>query len=488
MIYLIINDFVSENSYVRSKLSVNLLRNLFFEGKTLKGHLTEVLSSFEVKEIYEEFARESVFDSLEALARTEKKIKSNDIIFYLNIETFPAGKTEFVDMIERITYTEKPIICVTESTDKNIDWLVVPGKDLGEILEEKSLSSLEAKSIKLDIKDFTLDLQNPDDVVTLLNGKYQARYFNQLENDGVYIVKKSADKQKLKNEHEFLGTVPSHLRPYYPQVGEYRESPERSEYEIEKLYLFDCGKLLVNGTFNNEKNLTGFFEEIYKYISLAKKGVESKGFNVFYDAFVIEKNLKRKDMFAGLDHYETLKLVCQQNNFKDPESIIDVINSKIKELFHKSINDMMYFSHGDLCFSNILYDVQSKQLKLIDPRGDIKGHMGNIRSVYYDLAKLSHSIIGGYDYLASDFYEIKVREDLTYELVLYDGSRELDKAKNIFESFVSKLGLSMNFVRLMEASLFITMIPLHKDQPRRTIAQLLTVIGILKELEIKNGN
>ena len=54
-------------------------------------------------------------------------------------------------------------------------------------------------------------------------------------------------------------------------------------------------------------------------------------------------------------------------------------------------------SHGDLCLSNILacYD---GNVRFIDPRGSDSIWLDE----YYDMAKLSQSIMGGYDFIIND--------------------------------------------------------------------------------------
>jgi streptomycin 6-kinase len=51
--------------------------------------------------------------------------------------------------------------------------------------------------------------------------------------------------------------------------------------------------------------------------------------------------------------------------------------------------------HGDFCFSNILYDFRMGRIKTIDPRGiDLNNELTIYGDTRYDLAKLSHSILG----------------------------------------------------------------------------------------------
>ena len=66
--------------------------------------------------------------------------------------------------------------------------------------------------------------------------------------------------------------------------------------------------------------------------------------------------------------------------------------------------------HGDLCLSNILYDLRSRVCKLLDPRGSfgVAGIHGDPR---YDVAKLYHSVYGLYDFLTNDLFHVSVAGD-----------------------------------------------------------------------------
>ena len=63
--------------------------------------------------------------------------------------------------------------------------------------------------------------------------------------------------------------------------------------------------------------------------------------------------------------------------------------------------------HGDLCLSNILYDLRSRICKLLDPRGSF-GAAGIYGDPRYDVAKLYHSIYGLYDFIANDLFHVSI--------------------------------------------------------------------------------
>jgi len=138
-------------------------------------------------------------------------------------------------------------------------------------------------------------------------------------------------------------------------------------------------------------------------------------------------------------------------------------------------------SHGDLCFSNILYHKESNFLKFIDPRGGESASEIYLDE-YYDLAKLSHSILGGYDFVVSGLYSIELGRDFQIKInsVLFDSNIE---QKKIFKTMVEENNYDYTFVRLCEASLFLSMLPLHADDPNRMLAFLITADNILGEVE-----
>ena len=107
-------------------------------------------------------------------------------------------------------------------------------------------------------------------------------------------------------------------------------------------------------------------------------------------------------------------------------------------------------SHGDFCFSNIFYHPGSKQIKLIDPRGDAYGN------ILYDLAKLTHSAYYPYDYIDAELY-VKKGDDI----IIFDAGKEA--AREAYEAaFIAKYGDKVwRLTLFLTASLFLSMIPLH---------------------------
>ena len=136
--------------------------------------------------------------------------------------------------------------------------------------------------------------------------------------------------------------------------------------------------------------------------------------------------------------------------------------------------------HGDLCFSNMLYYKDIELLKFIDVKGATKEEELWM-DPYYDLAKLSHSICGDYDFFNYDMVDVVIDNDLSLELRFE--KRDTSKFVEIFKQKLEEKGYNYKIVRIFELSLFLSMLPLHIDNRRKVLGFLLNSIRILEELK-----
>lgn len=120
--------------------------------------------------------------------------------------------------------------------------------------------------------------------------------------------------------------------------------------------------------------------------------------------------------------------------------------------------------HGDFCPSNILFDRRSRAVRLVDPRGrfgDFTLH-GDPR---YDLAKLSHSFNGGYDFLVHGLFALGRDGAGRVTLRLFEDEGHLAVREQFNQTFLAGAE-EFRRVRGIEALLFLSMVPLHADRPR----------------------
>lgn len=133
--------------------------------------------------------------------------------------------------------------------------------------------------------------------------------------------------------------------------------------------------------------------------------------------------------------------------------------------------------HGDFCLSNILASPDQASCRLIDPRGrfgDVPLHGDPL----YDVAKLSHSIHGDYDLILNGLFAVdQSGQDWTLDVWHSPRQREV---RSLFADWLARSHPGQEQeVRLREALLFLSMVPLHPDRPFAQVAFLLRGLELL---------
>ncbi|MGB9107070.1 MAG: hypothetical protein WCC39_00145, partial [Telluria sp.] len=138
---------------------------------------------------------------------------------------------------------------------------------------------------------------------------------------------------------------------------------------------------------------------------------------------------------------------------------------------------------GDFCFSNILFDFRAGRVKTIDPRGtDALGRPSRFGDLRYDLGKLAHSVLGLYDFIVAGFYLLQADgQNLAFRVL----SERCLPVQRLFvhTQFAGRTPDQWQCHPVM-VLLFLSMLPLHADDPRRQ--QALMANGIRLYLEWKS--
>ena len=106
------------------------------------------------------------------------------------------------------------------------------------------------------------------------------------------------------------------------------------------------------------------------------------------------------------------------------------------------------------------------------------------KSAFISLGSSKYSTFSG-EYpricFTNGLFDIRIAEDFTYDLEIpFDNSEYMQ----IFKSKVEENGFDYLTVRIYEASLFISMLPLHIDNPHKVLGFILNADRILKEIEL----
>lgn len=137
------------------------------------------------------------------------------------------------------------------------------------------------------------------------------------------------------------------------------------------------------------------------------------------------------------------------------------------------------FIHGDYCFSNILFDSSNYNFKLVDPRGRLNNEPTIYGDPRYDIAKLRHSIAGFYDFIVHGLFRLKENKTgFEYEIKT---SVDYSILEMIFNKYAELNGYNPQEIKFIEGLLFLSMIPLHKDNFSRQKVFYLKAIELLND-------
>ncbi|GAA4726342.1 hypothetical protein GCM10023228_36790 [Brevibacillus fulvus] len=294
----------------------------------------------------------------------------------------------------------------------------------------------------------------------------RSRYFNQITYDAKRqtVTKRSLDEQKLSAEIRWYLELPAELQRYIPQIVDYSLLSQQVFVTMEYIHLPTVGQLyLDNGLTMNEWQ--SFFGHIFALLrDFSRYTKDHDAISALEDMYIVktwqrlsrfleERKWANRIYHKGCFQLNGRQLVCPVRLLEQHEFVIRRCISTIR----------FQLIHGDLCFSNLFFDPERNQLLVIDPRGNF-GNAGAYGDVRYDLAKMRHSL-SGYEHIVRDRYEATLSgEALELKLPFTPIQKQL---QHMWDDW---LGSSLAEVKLIESLLFLSMLPLHRDQPKRQLA------------------
>ena len=294
------------------------------------------------------------------------------------------------------------------------------------------------------------------------------RYFNSIRvTDDNTIIKQSSNNKKIKQEINWYLNIPNKLRVFVPQLIDYSIFKENTFYELEYINFTPMQELFVYNL-PDISEWSKFFDNIFNMVERFNLYSTKARFNTneHLNDILIDKTKKRlQELKTGNVYWND---ILNQSSIRINNTLYknwSMIESQVFDYVNKNIipNSACFWQiiHGDLFFGNMLYDVNSDTLKLIDPRGNfgLDGIYGDIR---YDLAKLNHSITGKYDFIVNGLYALTKDEDFNFEYILYTSSRH-DELENLFQEYIKKYEYEYEQIIVITALLFLSMIPLHSE-------------------------
>jgi hypothetical protein len=305
-----------------------------------------------------------------------------------------------------------------------------------------------------------------------------ARAFNTVRIDGLTARKSSDDTAKMRAEAHWLEAAPPQVRLYCARLLGFGLEQGRAFYETEYEFLPVLSELFVYGAVGKKPWLR-ILESCEDFLAaLAAVRGDGSG-DAALRALAAEKTLSRLETFARQGGCSITLPASYEGR---PTPSLTEIAERLAPMMDLESGRYESAMHGDLCFSNILYDSRNRRIKAIDPRGLV----GRTPSLYgdlrYDLAKLAHSVVGRYDQIIAGRYRLE-RHGHDFALQFEENSCQPWLANALGDLEVDGVGGLSAPVKAVTASLFLSMLPLHADRPDRQQAFVANALRLWRELD-----
>ena len=305
------------------------------------------------------------------------------------------------------------------------------------------------------------------------------RVFNEMEITTTYVEKKSFKSGKIKAEIQWYNSIPASITQYTPRLLSEFSNNDLCGYRLEYLYLSSLSELCVFGSlpvFVWDK----IFSACEEFLDDCR-ALPAKDFN----RQVVMQMYTEKTKIRMLEY-----LQCNELDVNAPWVINGEVFPTLNELINItdkliSVSDGSGVSliHGDFCFSNILYDFRTQRVKVIDPRGvDVNGECTIYGDRRYDVAKLTHSMLGSYDYIVAGKYFMEQHSPTNFSFNILDSRSESARLSFMKKKFAGVDVASKENIAIT-IQLFISMLPLHNDCVDRQKAFLCNSFRLYKMLE-----
>lgn len=311
-----------------------------------------------------------------------------------------------------------------------------------------------------------------------------ARSFNSIEIDeqrGI-LKKRSENKEKLVNEIRWYLRIPNKLQYLLPRVYDYSLDLTDPYVSMEYYGYHTLHESLVFGDLPLVKWQAIFQKLLFAINDMGKFTVtgERIQFEAALRDIYLQKTFDRLDMMRNepdFHYFFENTIIINGKEYRSLNEYLKMLPQLIEKLVVYTFTGQFNIIHGDLCFANILIEDTYDFIRVIDPRGKF-GTFDIYGDARYELAKLMHTLEGKYDFIIEDMFDI----DVIGNTIEYHVHKQIDNITNVFLDVFRESIDNIQAVRLIEATLFLSMIPLHSDYKQRQFAMLATGVMLLEQV------
>lgn len=314
--------------------------------------------------------------------------------------------------------------------------------------------------------------------------KVEARAFNSIKIDeerGI-LTKTSENKEKLIHEIRWYLRMPAPLQYLLPRIYDYSLDYSHPFVSMEYYGYHTLHESLVYGDLS-----FGEWKKIFKKLLFIVKDMQT--FRIsgreqeIHDAAIEMYLNKTEQRLEKLRHQEEFEkffehpIILNGIEYPSLDQTMSALPRYVQSLLVDDSEEFFTIIHGDLCFTNILVEDNYNFMRIIDPRGKF-GAFDIYGDSRYELAKIMHSLEGHYDDIIEDRFDVKVEDTA----ISYNLQMENRTALDAFLDTFSEELTNLRAVRLIEATLFLSMIPLHDDHLDRQYLMLATGVKLFHDV------
>jgi hypothetical protein len=306
------------------------------------------------------------------------------------------------------------------------------------------------------------------------------RIFNRLSIVRSTVSKTSGQHEKMEAEACWYENLPLALRSHVPAyLGRTEGESNGAGYRLAYEYFCPLSDLFVFGALPAiawRRILSCCADVLSEFRVVKPETVDTAWFWHLYAG----KTSKRFAQFAraqGIRWDEGWTI--NDTPLPPPQDIV----AEMADLIGPPSLDDCGVMHGDFCLSNLLFDFRRNGVKLVDPRGYIlQGKPEVFGDTRYDLGKLHHSIVGGYDFIIAGCFRLERVGTCSLQFERASAADQEAIERYFFEIVCNGERRAFDKAAAISILLFLSMLPLHADDPQRQWAFFANAYHLYQQL------
>lgn len=312
----------------------------------------------------------------------------------------------------------------------------------------------------------------------------KSRQFNHIgiDRERAILRKSSEDVDKFLGEVQWYLNLPTEVSYVAPRIFGYSLDRDNPWVEMEYYPYHTLNSLWIEGNLDRATWARVFDKLAFLLSDFARyqKKDEPLKVSAALREMYLDKTVQRLEQLRGNPQFAMF--------FKAPAIVNGVTYpalSDVEEMLASEVparlcagDSEICLIHGDLCFANVMIDGSYSFIRTVDPRGKF-GPYDIYGDPRYELAKLAHSVDGKYDLIIKDYFKACWNSDtasIDFAVKQPDGP---DLYSIMKECLADRIGRHLPEIELIEALLFLSMVPLHPESVARQMAMLATGLQLL---------